>query len=79
MKIFTIAAAVASCLSFSPGTSLQAQSSSQATTAAPLHSPAAAALKQDMRKLWTDHVVWTRDYIVAAVGGQPDAQARPVG
>jgi hypothetical protein len=32
-------------------------------------------LKQDMRKLWTDHVVWTRDYIVAAVGDQPDAQA----
>ena len=38
-------------------------------------SPAAAALKQDMRKLWTDHVVWTRDYIVAALGDQPDAQA----
>jgi len=37
--------------------------------------PAAAALKQDMRKLWTDHVVWTRDYIIAAVGDQPDAQA----
>jgi hypothetical protein len=35
----------------------------------------AAALKQDMRKLWTDHVVWTRDYIIAAVGDQPDAQA----
>jgi hypothetical protein len=32
-------------------------------------------LKQDMRKLWTDHVVWTRDYIVAAAGDQPDAQA----
>ena len=39
------------------------------------HSEQAAALKQDMRKLWTDHVVWTRDYIIAAVGDQPDAQA----
>jgi hypothetical protein len=39
------------------------------------HNDAAAMLKQDMRKLWTDHVVWTRDYIVAAVGDQPDAQA----
>jgi len=29
----------------------------------------AQMLHQDMRKLWTDHVVWTRDYIVAAVGG----------
>jgi hypothetical protein len=35
----------------------------------------AAGLKQDMRKLWTDHVVWTRDYIIAAVGNQPDADA----
>jgi hypothetical protein len=39
------------------------------------HNDAAATLKQDMRKLWTDHVVWTRDYIMAAVGDQPDAQA----
>ena len=46
----------------------------QAKTMAP-HTDAAATLKQDMRKLWTDHVVWTRDYIVAAVGDQPDAQA----
>ena len=36
---------------------------------------AAATLRQDMRKLWTDHVVWTRAYVVAAVGDQPDAQA----
>ena len=35
----------------------------------------ATALRQDMRKLWTDHVIWTRDYIVAAVGDQPDAPA----
>jgi hypothetical protein len=43
--------------------------------AAPKNSDAAAALRTNMRKLWTDHVVWTRDYIVAAVGDQPDAQA----
>lgn len=36
---------------------------------------AATALRQDMRKLWTDHVSWTRSYIVAAVADQPDAQA----
>ena len=39
------------------------------------HSDAATAFKQDMRKLWTAHVVWTRDYIVAATLNQPDAPA----
>ena len=34
----------------------------------------ATQLHQDMRKLWTDHTVWTRDYIVAAVDDRPDAQ-----
>ena len=28
-----------------------------------------------MRKLWTDHVVWTRQYIVSAVSELPDTQA----
>ena len=41
------------------------------TMSATSHS--AAMLKQDMRKLWTDHVVWTRDYIIAAVADQPFA------
>lgn len=37
--------------------------------------PVELTLRQDMRKLWTDHVVWTRDYIIAAVGDQPDQKA----
>jgi len=32
-------------------------------------------LHQDMRKLWTDHVVWTRIYIIAAVNSSADAEA----
>lgn len=37
--------------------------------------PGEITLRQNMRKLWSDHVIWTRDYIIAAVGGTPDAQA----
>ena len=35
----------------------------------------ARGLHQDMRQLWTDHVVWTRAYIVSALGDQPDQGA----
>jgi hypothetical protein len=59
--------------------SLQAQSAVTTGQKPPTHAAgpadAATGLKQDMRKLWTDHVVWTRGYIIAAVGDQPDAQA----
>jgi len=49
-----------------------------AAFAAQAHPPnpsASQTLHQDMRKLWSDHVIWTRDYIVAAVGDQPNATA----
>jgi hypothetical protein len=39
------------------------------------HCTAAADLRTAMRKLWTDHTVWTRDYIIAAVDDKPDAMA----
>jgi hypothetical protein len=35
----------------------------------------AAAFRHDMRKLWEDHVQWTRLFIVSAVAGLPDANA----
>jgi hypothetical protein len=77
MKNFRIAAAVASCLALHGATApATASTHSQPTKGASAGaSPAAATLRQDMRKLWTDHVVWTRDYIIAALGDQPDAQA----
>ncbi len=28
-----------------------------------------------LRKLWSDHVIWTREYIIATVAGTPDASA----
>src|SRR5262249_54661767 len=36
---------------------------------------AAATLHQNMRALWSDHVIWTRAYVVAAVADGPDQQA----
>jgi hypothetical protein len=36
-------------------------------------SSAATELRQGMRELWADHVVWTRAYIVAAVANDPSA------
>ena len=46
-----------------------------AAPAAAQHVDKATRLHQDMRKLWTDHTVWTRDYIIAAVDDRPDATA----
>ncbi|WP_053373537.1 hypothetical protein [Paenibacillus sp. FJAT-27812] len=37
-------------------------------------SPAAVKLKEDLRRLWIDHVVLTRNYIVSAVAGLEDQQ-----
>jgi hypothetical protein len=33
------------------------------------------ALKTAMRRLWSDHVIWTREYVVAAIRETPDKDA----
>ncbi|HEV2225927.1 MAG TPA: acetylglutamate kinase [Nitrososphaerales archaeon] len=43
---------------------------SQAMTPQPIPS-----FEAGMRKLWTDHIVWTRQYITSAVADMPDANA----
>ena len=36
---------------------------------------AETSLQLALRRLWSDHVIWTREYIVAAIANSPDAQA----
>ena len=38
-------------------------------------SEAAWSLRTNMRKLWADHVIWTREYLVAAIAATQDVQA----
>jgi len=42
--------------------------------AAPLHAHSRDAFQAQMRKLWEDHVTWTRLYIISAAAGLPDTQ-----
>ncbi|HEY2324377.1 MAG TPA: hypothetical protein VGJ82_16075 [Thermoanaerobaculia bacterium] len=42
--------------------------------AAPLFAMSRDTFQANMRKLWEDHVTWTRLYIVSAAAGLPDAQ-----
>jgi hypothetical protein len=53
----------------------QREDHTKAAVKASAHSTAAGDLRASMRKLWTDHTVWTRDYIIAAVDDKPDAMA----
>jgi hypothetical protein len=50
-----------------------ASAPSETAQMAPPASMGDPSLRQSMRKLWADHVVWTRGYIIAAVAGAPDA------
>ena len=40
-----------------------------------VNSGGVAKLRADMRELWADHVIWTREYIVAAAANDPSASA----
>jgi len=64
-------AASSSSMVAAPG-SQAAQGQGMRMSASPKTGMAEAALREAMRKLWSDHVIWTRDYVIAAVGDRPD-------
>jgi hypothetical protein len=72
LSFIAIAAAcsLVACTNSQQGNVTNSESSMQAMQT----SDAAFELKQAMRKLWSEHVIWTREYVVAAVAGTPDAE-----
>ena len=82
MKVLRLGVAVALCVTLPIGIASAQTTAGEMKKTPPgqmkkmsHHSEAAAQLHQDMRKLWTDHVVWTRDFIIAALADGPDVQA----
>lgn len=68
-------AVLAACVmgaSFVLGASASVRGSSAAMSSAPDNR---VAFNQAMRKLWEDHITWTRLYIVSAAAGLPDQSA----
>ncbi len=72
--LMTACAPVASLVpSRDPALSVQAKSASHAQPAsAAVNKIDPLTFQQAMRKLWEDHITWTRVYIIAAIAGLPE-------
>ncbi len=67
------ALAVSNGMADAHGTSMHMSHSTMKMTVS--HKPRAAAFRADMRKLWEDHITWTRLAIISLEGGTPDTDA----
>jgi hypothetical protein len=68
---FPVAVTVTAACSRPRGSELPPQTGDAVRRAA---AGAGTALRQDLRKLWTDHVIWMRAFIVSTAADLPDAQ-----
>lgn len=73
--MFITASALAVAIAVSPQPALQHPASTAHGQAVSTASLDRGEFQDAMRKLWEDHVTWTRLYIVSAVAGLPDVQA----
>jgi hypothetical protein len=77
MKIHAFKLVLAVCLASASalGVAMTAQAAPSAMPHESSRGSASVELKMAMRKLWEEHIVYTRNYIISALAGLPDVDA----
>ena len=70
--VFAALVATTLTVTGSPAATREAPAVRSHTGHADAKSPEAVRLRNKMRKLWEDHIIWTRQFIVSAIADLPD-------